>query len=43
MLIAISMSFIRNIHINNIYQISSIQALPTYQYPYIQETTKIDT
>ena len=26
-----------------IYQISSIQALPTYQHPYIQETKKIDT
>ena len=26
-----------------IFQISSIQALPTYQHPYIQETRKIDT
>ena len=26
-----------------IYQISSIQALPTYQNPYIQETRKTDT
>ena len=26
-----------------IYQISSIQALPTYQHPYIQETRKLDT
>ena len=25
-----------------IYQISSIQALPTYQHPYIQERRKID-
>ena len=24
-----------------IYQISSIKALPTYQHPYIQETTKL--
>ena len=26
-----------------IYKISSIQALPTFQNPYIQETRKIDT
>ena len=26
-----------------IYIISSIQTLPTFQYPYIQETRKIDT
>ena len=26
-----------------IHQISSIQALPTYQDPYIQETRKVDT
>ena len=37
------MSYTRNIHINIIHQISSIQALPTYQHPYIQETRKIDT
>ena len=43
LLIATSMSYARNIHINIIYQISSIQPLPTYQYPYIQETRKIDT
>ena len=27
----------QNLHINIIYQISSIQTLPTYQNPYIQE------
>ena len=43
LLIAISMSYTRNIHINIIHQISSIQALPTYQHPYIQETRKIVT
>ena len=26
---------------HHIYQISSIQALPTFQHPYIQETTKL--
>ena len=39
-LFAISMSYTRNIHINIIYQISSSQALHTFQHPYIQE--KID-
>ena len=33
----------QNLHINIIHQISSIQAFPTYQYPYIQERRKIDT
>ena len=42
MLFAISMSYTRNIHINIMYQISAIQALPTYQNPYIQETRKIN-
>ena len=33
------------VHISTlyIYQISSTQALPTNQHPYIQETRKIDT
>ena len=30
-------------YLHYIYQTSSIQALPTFQYPYIQETEKIDT
>ena len=33
----------KKLHINIIYQISSIQALSTYQHPYIQERRKIDT
>ena len=41
-LFAISMSYTRNIRINIIYRISSIQAIPTHQHPYIQETRKID-
>ena len=40
-LFAISMSYKRSMHISNIYQISSIKALPTYEHPYIQETTKL--
>ena len=35
--------YARNIHINTIHQISSIQALHISQNPYIQETRKIDT
>ena len=30
-------------YLHYIDQISSIQALPIFQYPYIQETRKIDT
>ena len=30
-------------YLHYIYQISSIQALHTFQHPYIQETRKIDT
>ena len=41
-LFAISMSYTRNIHINIIYKISSIQALPTHQHPSFLETIKID-
>ena len=37
MLFAISMSYTRDIHINITYQISSSQALHTFQHPYIQK------
>ena len=30
-------------YLHYIHQVSSIQALPTFQYPYIQETREIDT
>ena len=40
-LFVISMSYTRNIHIDIIYQISSIQALPTYQHPYIHKKLPI--
>ena len=37
------MSYTTNIHINIIYQISSIQAFFTFKHPYIQQIYKLDT
>ena len=35
------MEYTTKLHINITYQISSIQALHTFQHPYIQETKKL--